>query len=210
MSTEITFNQWARQQEPELEILSSSTPEPRFTTHNLVARFRQPDVARRVVLEFERSEPGDGAVGLIVMGHPIDRSSPAEPSRADPEGVTSHAGARILKGGIPGLVIGAVVVAAIVLMLEGWSGVLIGAALGGAAFGFVAGAVASYVKGTGWGAAYESTFADEAAATVIYASIHTENPEHIERALEAARGYEDVTIYRVDRSGHVTDVKARS
>src|SRR5688572_7403788 len=125
MSTEITFNQWARQQEPELEILSSSTPEPRFTTYNLVARFRQSDVARRVVLEFERTEPGDGAVGLIVMGHPIDHSSPTETPRADPEGVTSHAGARILKGGVPGLVIGAVMVALIVWILEGWSGVLI-------------------------------------------------------------------------------------
>ncbi len=210
MSTEITFNQWARLQEPELEILSSSTPEPRFTTHNVVARFRQSDVARRVVLEFERTEPGDGAVGLVVMGHPVDRSLPTEASGADPEGVTSHAGGRILKGGIPGLVIGAVVVAAIVLLLEGWSGVLIGAAIGGAAFGFVAGAVASYVKGTGWGAAYESAFPDKEAATVIYASMHTENPEHIERAVEAASGYEDVTIYRVDQAGHVTDVKARS
>jgi hypothetical protein len=210
MSDEITFTQWARLQEPDLEILSSSTPEPTFRRYNLVARFRQPDVARRIVLEWERIEPSDGAVGMVVMGHPVDHSDADEPSSVDPEGVASHMASRVLKGGIPGAVIGAVLVGLFVLVLDGWSGVVIGAALGGAALGFVAGGVFSYVKGTGWGVAYESSFADEDALTTIYASIHSDTGEQIERAIEAATGYEGVTMYRVDPAGHRSDVNAGS
>jgi hypothetical protein len=210
MSDEITFTQWARQQEPDLEILSSSTPEPTFRAHNLVGRFRQPDVARRVVLEWERIQPADGAVGMVVMGHPVDHSDAGEPSSVDPEGVASHTRSRVLKGGIPGAVIGAVLVALLLLALDGWSGVVIGAALGGAALGFVAGGVFSFVKGTGWGVAYESSFADEDALTTIYASIHSETPDHIERAIESASGYEGVAMYRVDPAGHRSDVNAGS
>jgi hypothetical protein len=210
MPSENTFNQWARQQEPELEILSSSTPEPRFMTNNLVARFHRSDVARRVVLEWERIEPAEGAVGMVVMGHPVDHTKATEESSADPEGVTGHAANRIVKGGVPGAVIGAIVVAALMLIVDGWSGTVIGLAIGGAAFGFVAGAVFSYVKGTGWGTAYEHSFADKDALQVIYASIHSEDAEQIERAIEAAAGYEDVALSRVDASGQRSDVTARS
>ena len=202
--TDITFNQWARSQEPGLEVLSSSTPEPVLADHNLIARLHHADVARRIVLEWERNEPADGAVGMVVLGHAIDHSDSDQTSRADPEGVTGHTARRVLKGGVPGMIIGAVLVALFVLVLDGWSEVLIGAAFGGAALGFVAGAVFSFVKGTGWGSAFEQGFVDEDAASVIYVFIHTDAPENLDGAVAAASGYEDVELFRVDRSGHRT------
>jgi tetrahydromethanopterin S-methyltransferase subunit B len=201
---DITLTEWARAQAPSLQVVSASTPDPVFQRHNLVAVVGDSEIARDVVRDWERIEALDAKVGTVVLGKSVDRSSPAHASSADPERVTAHAGVRVLKGGIPGAVVGAVLVGLVVVMLDGWDTVVIGAALGGAAFGFVAGAVMSFVKGSGWGAAYEQTFVDDEAAALVFTSIHSETDEHIEQARQLASNHDGVTLYRVDRSGQPT------
>lgn len=193
---------WARAQVPHLDVVSASVPEPLLLEHNLVAVGTHPDEVRDVVLAWERIEPADGAVGTVALGEAPDRPGElARPAGVDPEGVTHHVAARALQGGLPGAVIGALAVGLILLALEGWSGVMIGAALGGAGFGFVAGAVLAYTRGTGWGRAYGSAFVDPAAAHVVFASIHSDDAAHIDEALGAVASVPGVRLVHVDRQG---------
>ena len=208
MSNTLTLTEWARRQVPALDVVSSSVPEPVLLDHNLVAVFREPELAREVVRAWERIEPADGAVGMVVMGTAPD--DPAEIDRvtgADPEGVTADAAAKSLRGAIPGAVAGAVIVGAILLLLNGWSGVVVGAALGGAAFGAVAGGVMSFTQGVGWGEAYRHSFVDADASEVVFASIHSDDVQLIDHALRAASADQQADVYRVRRDGRVTTAK---
>lgn len=199
--SQTTLHDWARQQARHLDVVSASAPEPVFEQYNLVAVFDEAQLARELVLAWERIEPADGAVGTVALGTAPDRPSELDrPSGVDPEGVTEHAAVRALKGGIPGAIVGAVVVALIVVALDGWSGVVIGAAIGGAAFGAIPGGILAYTRGTGWGAAYRHSFVDDDATSVVFASIHSDDPYRIEEALRAAEEA-GARTYRVDASG---------
>jgi len=202
MSDQLTMSEWARRQAPTLDVVSASVPEPVLLRHNLVAVFDEPDDARELVLEWERIEPADGAVGMVVLGRAPD--DPAEQDRtsgADPEGVAQHAAIRMVQGAVPGAIVGALIVALIVLLLDGWSGVVIGAAIGGAAFGAVAGGVMRFVSGTGWGAAYGHSFVDADATAVVFASIHSDTADRVSEARRAAADRSDVRLYRVRADG---------
>lgn len=201
MSSPTTMREWARRQAPHLDVVSASVPEPVLTGGTLVAVFDDSERARELVLTWERIEPADGGVGTVVLGVAPDRPSEiARDSGVDPEGVTEHAFVRALKGGIPGAVLGALIVAAIVVLLDGWSPLVIGAALGGAAFGAVPGGVLSFTKGTGWGSAYEHAFVDDDATSVVITSLHSDDPARLDEALEAAIDA-GARTYRVDADG---------
>lgn len=205
--TPIAMTEWARRQAPHLDVVSSSVPEPLLLTHNLVAVGSRPEQVRDVLLAWERIEPADGAVGTVALGVAPDRPAELErPSGVDPEGVTTHLATRAVQGGLPGALIGAVVVAAIVLALDGWSGLVIGAALGGAAFGFVPGAVFAYTRGTGWGRAYRDAFVDRQATEVVFASIHSDDRARIDDARSAAGSPDGVRLIRVSADGSVNPV----
>ncbi|MEZ5298354.1 MAG: hypothetical protein R2697_19405 [Ilumatobacteraceae bacterium] len=200
--TPIAITDWARRQAPHLDVVSASVPEPLLLAHNLVAVGSHPDEMREVLLTWERIEPADGAVGTVALGAAPDRPTElGRPSGADPEGVAAHLATRAIQGGLPGAVIGAVVVALIVLALDGWSGVVIGAAIGGAAFGFVPGAVLAYTRGTGWGRAYRDAFVDPTATEVVFASIHSDDGGRIEEARSAVRAPAGVRLVRVGPDG---------
>lgn len=88
----------------------------------------------------------------------------------------------------------------------GWTPVLIGAALGGAAFGFVAGFMISFATGTGWGAAYRDSFVDDERTELLVASIHADAEQPIAQAIEAVKDVESVELYVVDRAGATSRV----
>jgi hypothetical protein len=207
MSRPTTLREWARTQAPHLDVVTSSVPEPVLVGHTLVAVFDDSQRARELVLAWERIEPADGGVGTVVLGTAPDRQSELDrDTGVDPEGVTEYAIMRALKGAIPGAVVGALLVAVIVVLLDGWSSIVIGAALGGAAFGAVPGGVLAFTSGTGWGSAYRHTFVDDDATSVVFASIHSEDPARIEAALEAASDV-GARTYRVDADGSAEQVR---
>ena len=200
------MTEWARVQVPNLDVVSASVPEPTLQRHNLVAMCDDAERVRTIVRDWERIEAADGAVGFVVMGAAPDRPSElARPTGADPERVTATAARAALPGALIGAVLGAIVVAAFVLVLDGWSGVVVGAALGGAAFGAIAGGVLAFAGGASWGEAYRHSFVDPAATAVAFASIHSDDPARIGEALAAVddRGRAGVTVYRVHPDGRV-------
>lgn len=206
---DILLTEWIRDQVPSMPVSSVSVPEPVLLAHNLVGVVADPELARDVVRDWERIEPGDGAVGMVVVGRPADHvaevvsgeGAPPLRAAADPEGVTGHAAKRTVIGAIPGALIGAVVVAGLLILLGASTGLVIGAAIGGAAVGSVAGAVLSVAAGTGWGAAYKESFVDPVMTDFVLTSIHSDSPDRITAAWSAASRRDGVALYRVDRSG---------
>jgi hypothetical protein len=206
MSPPTTVREWARRQAPHLDVVSASVPEPVLAGRTLVAVFDDAERARELVLAWERIEPADGGVGTVVLGVAPDRPSEIDrDSGVDPEGVTEHAFVRALQGAIPGAVVGALIVALIVVILDGWSPLVIGAALGGAAFGAIPGGIFSFATGTGWGAAYEHTFVDDDATSVVITSLHSDDQARMDEALEAAID-SGARTYRVDADGSAEPV----
>lgn len=204
MDRGVTMTEWARQQVPNLDVVSSSVPEPVLQQHNLVAVCGDAADARGLVRDWERIDAAGGAVGFVVMGVAPDRASEMERTTgADPERVMGTAAKAALRGAVPGALVGAAMVAVLVLLLDGWSAVVLGAAIGGAAFGGVAGGVMSFTQGVGWGEAYRHSFVDEDATAVAFASIHSDDPDRIGDAFRSATDRDSVSLYRVHRDGRV-------
>lgn len=203
----LTLREWVERRFPVADLVSSSEPEPVLLRHNAVAVSRSPDAARSVVLAWERILPADGSVGFLALGTPPERRDEgAGEVEHGADGVMGHAAGRIWRGGVPGAIVGAIVVCAIVLAAMGWTPVLIGAALGGAAFGFIAGSMLSFTKGTGWGAAYIDSFVDDEHTEVLVASIHADDDLPITKAVDAVADVEAVELYFVDRMGSTSRV----
>jgi hypothetical protein len=74
------------------------------------------------------------------------------------------------------------------------------AAQAGAANGFVAGAVISFVAGTGWSEAYKESFVEPATTDLTYASIHSDDIELVRQAAKVA-DMPGGTLICVDRAG---------
>lgn len=201
---ELHPSDWARTLAPELDVVTSSAVEPALVPGDLLAVFDDTDAARELVLAWERIEAPDRAVGFVALGRSPERPSEiARPSGVDPEGVTTHAGKSALAGAVPGAIIGALLVGAIVAIISGWTGAVWGGVLGGAAFGAVAGGVMVFVKRTGWGDAYEHSYVDPDATELAVVSFHSEDPERIERARDAAREADRVRLATVTSDGEV-------
>ncbi|MDW3215786.1 MAG: hypothetical protein R8G01_17450 [Ilumatobacteraceae bacterium] len=195
----VSVREWVERRMPVADLASTSEPEPVLLRHNAVAIARDPDAARSVVLAWERILPEDRAVGFLARGTSPEQRDVS--GRADAAGVTGHAAARVVRGGVPGAVLGAFVVAVAVWIMEGSTTVLIGALLGGAAFGFVAGGMISFATGTGWGAAYRDSFVDEEQTDLLVVSIHSDDEAPIAEAADAVSGVEAVELFFVDRTG---------
>ena len=78
---------------------------------------------------------------------PYTGAAPVDRAEGDPQKVTGHAARRIVRGALPGGLLGAIVIGVIAAILAPDGGNVTAAALGGAAIGFVAGAVLSFVAG---------------------------------------------------------------
>lgn len=190
------LTEWARNAAPHLDVVSASVPEPHLEPGDLIAVFDTPDEARRLLLEWERIEPLDGAVGFVALGIDPDHAERlGHAGGADPEGVTGHAARRILQGAIPGAAIGAIVVGLLASALRGWDA-FAGGALGGFFFGIIAGAFVAFVRRTSWGEAYRHSFVDPQMITFAVASFHSTEQDHVQRAIDAST-HAGATLYRV-------------
>jgi hypothetical protein len=204
----MTLSEWARRREPRLHISAKSEPEPVLLDHNLIAAVHDPDASHELLRKWERIRTAAAGVGFVAMssapkadGQPPHEESPGTGrAAADPQRVTGHAVRRIVRGAIPGGIIGALVVGVIVAILTPDGGNVLGAALGGAAIGFAAGAIISFTAGTGWSEAYKESFVEPASTVVTYASIHSDNIELIRKAAEVAE-VPGGTMLCVDRTG---------
>lgn len=195
-----TLREWAVRHSPGSYVVAASEPEPVLLAHNLIAVGRSVDAVREVVLEWERIRAPDAAVGFVALApNPPDETP--EPSGADPEHVASHTAGQVLRGAIPGAIIGGAVIALVVLLIAGWDPVVLGALAGGAAFGAVAGGVMKFASGTGWGAAYTESFVPPGDATLAIASIHGHDGGFLDEAASAVPEPKDVELIRVDAAG---------
>jgi hypothetical protein len=204
----LTLTDWARTREPRLYVSARSEPEPVLLQHNLIAAVRDPDVSRELLRKWERIQEAAAGVGFVAMSRsprpdgrpPYTRPEPVEGSKGDPQKVAGHAVRRIVRGAVPGGLIGAIVIGVIAAILTPDGGNVTAAALGGAAFGFMAGAVISFVAGSGWSEAYKESFVEPETTEVTYASIHSDDVDLVRRAAKVA----DVpggTLLSVDRGG---------
>jgi hypothetical protein len=199
-----SLREWALALAPHLEVVSASVPEPTLEPGDTLAILTDVEAARALVLHWERIEPHDDSVGFVALGaDPGTLSEMERPSGADPEGVGSHTLVRILKGGLPGALVGAVVVAGTTAIVSGWDETVVGAAFGGGAFGAVAGGTLAVVKGTGWGEAYQHSFVDPTATDLMVASFHSTEHRRRDDALAAARLAGGARLARVDEDGRV-------
>lgn len=197
-SHSITLRRFVTDRFPGRDVAVASEPEPLLLEHNLVCLADDPERARAVLVDWERIVDADGAVGYLALG---DRAGGPEASAEVDRQIGRRTLRRIILGAVPGAALFAVVVAAVVWIVQGWSGTVIGAFLGGLAFGMVPGAFITYVRGTGWSSAYEDSHAPVDSLAVAIASIHSDDVGAIERAAEVAHDHPDVRIVRVDRRG---------
>lgn len=208
-SRDITLVDWVRGKAPAMSVMTASDPQPVLQRYNVMAVTGTVEAARAIVLEWERIEAHDGAVGFVALGIPPNARNEPEPPGPDPEHVARHAFVKANRGLIPGMLIGAALVTLLVWVIGGSSGVLVGAAFGGAALGAVAGAFFGFTSGTGWGAAYTDTFVEPGQTELAVASLHSDTRDSIAQALAAADEVDGVRLYGVDRTGEPVELHAR-
>jgi hypothetical protein len=200
-STALTLSEWARGREPGLHVSARSEPEPVLLTHNLIAVIHDPAVSRELLRKWERIQPADAGVGFVAMSRsPLPDGRPLDRAESDPQQVTGHAARRIVRGALPGGLLGAVVIGVIAAILAPDGGNVTAAALGGAAIGFVAGAVLSFVAGSGSSEAYKESFVEPATTDLTYASIHSDDIDLVRQAAKVA-DMPGGTLICVDRAG---------
>ncbi len=194
----VTLTAWARRHAPHLSEVSNSNPNATLLHHNLVAISDDIETARVIALDFERTSTNDTDTTMLVLGHPVAREATHE---ADPEGVTAHAARRIAFGGIPGAVIGALVIGLGVWLMTGSGPITVGAVIGGAFFGFAVTSVWSFIIGTGQSRAYQQGFIDPDAAEAIIVALHVEDPSLIEQARHAVSSESNIRLFEIDERG---------
>jgi hypothetical protein len=207
-SASITLSDWARGREPGLHVSARSEPEPVLLAHNLIAIVHEPHVSRELLRKWERIQPAAAGVGFVAMarsprpdGTPPDtRSAPMDRAERDPQKVTGHGARRFVRGALPGGLLGAIVIGVIAAILAPDGGNVTAAALGGAAIGFVAGAVVSVVAATERSEAVEESFVQPATTELTYASIHSDDIDLVRQAAKAA-DMPGGTLICVDRAG---------
>jgi hypothetical protein len=194
----LMLGDFVRREMPNLRIVSMSQPEPEFASHNVVAATRDVDVARKVVLELEALEADDAKLGFVVLSK--EGSTDVVGGGADPEGVTKMVASRVVVGGVLGALAGALIIGGAVALFDRGSTAFI-AAIGGAFFGGVFGAVWVVFAGMGGSDAYRQSFIAPELTDVCIVSLHTND------ARQAANGHERlatrqwITIVDVDANG---------
>ncbi len=196
----LNLTSWARRQAPHLDEVSNSNPAATLRPHNLIAVTDDVEAAHAVALDFERVAESHSATTTLVLGHAVDREATHE---ADPEGVTTHAARRSMIGGVPGAVVGALLVGLGVWLTTGNGAVTVGAVIGGAIFGFYVSAVWSYVIGTGQSEAYQQSFIDPNAADAILVALHVEDRALIEQARRSVSSDDRVRLCELDERGQL-------
>jgi hypothetical protein len=208
-----SLTELARQLAPHLRVISASRPAPILRDHNVLGIASDAEVGRRAVLALEGIEHADDQLGTVVMGSvpdDVDGDSAEGNGRVDPEGVGRQVVPRVLLGGFLGAIVGAIVVGggALLLGAEGWE--VVGAAAAGAMLLSVFGAMWLTFAGLGGSDAYRQTFVDDATTELTIVSVHTDDPDEAAAARSRLAGINDVTVFSVDRFGHVVDAPPSS
>jgi hypothetical protein len=188
-----TLADLARAVVPDRRIASISNPEPALRRYNVLAVAPSVEVARRAVVDLERVDDRDDAVGLVVFGD--DQQAPT--GQVDPEHVTGALFPRILLGGLIGAVVGAIVIGG-GAFLFGAEGASIGAALGGAAMFAVFGAVWATFARMGGSDAYRQTFVDAGGSDVSIVSLHTDDANAVDQVRSRLRDVGTVHVLGPD------------
>jgi hypothetical protein len=189
----------AEQVVPDLDVVSVSNPEPVLRRFNVVAVAPTTERARKAVVDLEGLEADDASIGVVVFGS--EATSPAD-GRVDPEGVTGAVFPRIVVGGLIGLIVGGILVG-LGAYLFGAESAAIGAAVGGAAMGFVFGAIWVVFARLGGSDAYRQTFVRGMRDDVTLVSLHTDDAAEAAKARERLAGG-DLKVYEVSPSGDVS------
>jgi hypothetical protein len=194
----LTLGEFVRREMPQLQIVSMSQPEPEFASHNVVAATRDVDAARAVVLELEALEADDAKLGLVVLSK--DGSPDVVDGGADPEGVTKMIASRVVIGATLGALAGALLIGGAVALFDRGATALI-AAIGGAFFGGVFGAVWVVFAGMGGSDAYRQSFIAPELSDVCVVSLHTNDASQAANGRERLATREWITIVDVDVNG---------
>lgn len=194
----LMLGEFVRREMPHLQIVSMSQPEPEFASHNVVAATRDVDDARAVVLELEALEADDAKLGFVVLSK--EGSTDVVDGGADPEGVTKMVASRVVVGGALGALAGALIIGAAVALFDRGSTALI-AAIGGAFFGGVFGAIWVVFAGMGGSDAYRQSFIAPDLTDVCVVSLHTNDASQAANGRERLATRQWITIVDVDVNG---------
>jgi hypothetical protein len=181
--------------EPDLDVLTVSTPEPVIRDYNAVGIFDSRDAARNAVLAVEHLDPHDNAVGLATLGSlehydallASGTDDAGDPLGADAEGVVSGVVPRAAKSASMFGLAGAAITSGVILLFGNPDPVTV-------AVGAMAAALLCAVIGAIWGAfigmglsdAYLESFVPSDAYDKILVSYHTNDRSNAE---EAARRF---------------------
>jgi hypothetical protein len=179
----------------------------------LIAIVHEPHVSRELLRKWERIQPAAAGVGFVAMSRsprphdlgpdsspPYTRPQPVDRAAVDPQTVTRHSARRFARSALPGGVLGAIVIGVIAAILAPDGGNVTAAALGGAAIGFVVGAVVSVVAGSERSEADKEGFVEPATTELTYASIHSDDIDLVRQAAKVA-DMPGGTLICVDRAG---------
>lgn len=181
--------------EPDLDVLTVSTPEPVIRDYNAVGIFDSRDAARNAVLAVEHLDPHDSAVGMATLGSlehydavlASGTDDAGDAVGADAEGVLSGVVPRAAKGAVMFGLAAAAITSGVILLFGDSDAVTV-------AVGAVAAALLCGVIGAMWGAfigmglsdAYLDSFVPSDAFDKILVSYHTNDRSEAE---EAARRF---------------------
>ncbi len=203
--TTLHMTDLVRHLEPGGRMISTSNPEPTLSAYNVVARYKSPDAARNAVLALESMEADDASIGVTVIELPIpwtrDDRRVEEPTRGPIDEMTP----RMLKGAALGFFVGAILVGGVTALID--SSIWIGAAIGGAIFGLVVGAMWGAFIRMGGSDAYRQTFVETSSPTLTIVSLHSDDraeADEARRRLALEAETEPVVVEQTDETLSIT------
>ncbi len=181
--------------EPDLDVLTVSSPEPILREYNAVGIFDSRDAARNAVLAVEHLDPHDSAVGMATLGSlehydallASGTDDSGDALGADAEGVVSDVVPRAAKSAAMFGLAGAAITSGVILLFGDPDAVTIAAgAMAAALLCSVIGAMWGAFIGMGLSDAYLDSFVPSDAYAKILVSYHTNDRSEAE---EAARRF---------------------
>ncbi len=194
---------------PGARVISTSNPEPRLHSYNVIARYGSADESRNAVLALESMEADDAALGVTVVELPAapgDATHTHATGQRD-RGPIEELTPRLLRGGAFGLVVGAVLIGGITALID--SSLWIGAAVGGAIFGMVIGGIWGAFLRMGGSDAYRQTFVETASPTLTIVTLHSDDRSEADEALRRLALEADIPPLLVEHSDDTLSMDPR-
>jgi hypothetical protein len=158
-----------------VRITAESDPSPSLARHNILVSASDPRTARHIIRDWERIEASDRDVGFLVLFDEHRGTDQPEIPAGDDRAIARHALIGVLGGGIPGAILGAILLGAAAAIVVGHGAAVLGATLGGAALGGPFGAVLGFTATSGWSSAYRESFVRRRPGATYVATFHTDD-----------------------------------